>query len=320
MKAIQVQAFGDPDVLTIVEVPDPKPGAGQILVRVHAIGVNPVETYIRSGKYPVLPSRPYTPGNDAAGVVEAVGEGVTGVPVGARVYVYGSLTGTYAELAVCERSQVYLLPDKISFSQGAAIGTPVGAAWRALFHRGHATPGETVLIHGASGAVGISAVQFARAAGLTVIATAGSDRGRLLAQEQGAHHVFDHNISDNPTMLKDLTGGQGVHLILEMLANQNLGKDLRILAKKGRVVVIGSRGPVEIDPRMTMSNEIDIRGMTLALATPDELLQMHASIGAALEAGTLRPIIQEEIPLGQAPRAHHAVLEGDSFGKIVLVP
>jgi NADPH2:quinone reductase len=320
MKAIQVREFGGPEVLKLAEIPDPKPGAGQVLVRARAIGVNPVETYIRSGKYPVLPALPYTPGNDAAGVVAAVGEGVTNFAVGARIYVYGSLTGTYAEQILCEASQVYTLPDKVSFSQGAAIGTPVGAAWRALFYRGRAEPGETVLVHGASGAVGISAIQLARAAGLTVIATAGSDRGRRLAQEQGAHYVFDHNVTDDPKTLKELTGGQGVPLILEMLANQNLGKDLGVAAKKGRVVVIGSRGPVEIDPRMTMSNEIDIRGMTITLAAPQEMRQMHASIGAALEAGTLRPIIHEEIPLTEASRAHRAVMEGESHGKVILLP
>lgn len=320
MKAIQVQEFGGPEVLKLVELPDPQPGAGQVLVRAHAIGVNPVETYIRIGKYPTLPQLPYTPGTDAAGVVEAVGEGVHGVAVGARVYVYRSLTGTYAELILCEASQVYPLPEKISFSQGAGIGVPVGAAWRALFHRGQAQAGETVLIHGATGGVGISAVQLARAAGLTVIGTAGSETGRRLALQQGAHHVFEHNVTDDPQTLKDLTGGKGVQLILEMLANQNLDKDLGVVAKKGRIVIIGSRGRVEIDPRQTMSNEIDIRGMTINLATPEELQQMHASIGAALEAGTLRPIIQEKIPLADASRAHRAVMEGASLGKIILQP
>lgn len=320
MKAIRVREFGGPEVLKIEEMPDPQPGPGQVLVRAHAIGVNPVDTYIRAGKYTKLPALPYTPGTDAAGVVEAIGEGVENIKVGARVYTYGSLTGTYAQKILCEATQVYPLPDKVSFAQGAGIGVPVGAAWRALLYRGQAQPGDTVLVHGATGGVGISAVQLAHAAGLTVIATSGSEKGRQLALGQGAHYAFDHNVTADPAALLSLTGGRGIDLILEMLANVNLGKDLSVLAQKGRVVVIGSRGTVEIDPRLTMTNELDIRGMTLNLATPEELRSMHASIGAALEAGTLHPIIQEEIHLTDAPRAHQAVMEGESSGKIILVP
>ncbi|MCW3098040.1 MAG: quinone oxidoreductase [Chthonomonadaceae bacterium] len=320
MKAIRVREFGGPEVLKLEEVPDPHPGPGQVLVRAHAIGVNPVDTYIRAGKYPKLPTLPYTPGTDAAGVVEAVGDGVENVKIGVRVYIYGSLTGAYAQKILCEATQVYPLPDKVSFAQGAGIGVPVGAAWRALFYRGLAQPGETVLVHGATGGVGISAVQLARAAGLTVIATSGSEKGRQLALGQGAHYAFDHNVTDDPAALRSLIGGRDVSLILEMLASANLGKDLGVLSKKGRVVVIGSRGTVEIDPRLTMSSELDIRGMTIGLATPEELRSMHAAIGAALETGTLHPIIQEEIPLTDAPRAHQAVMGGESSGKIILVP
>jgi len=320
MKAIRVREFGKPEVLQIEEAPDPQVGPGQILVRTHAIGVNPVDTYIRSGKYPLLPPLPYTPGTDAAGVVEAIGEGVAGVKVGARVYLYRSLTGAYASRILCEETQVYPLPDKVSFAQGAGIGVPVGAAWRALFYRGQAQAGETVLIHGATGGVGIAAVQLARAAGLTVIGTSGSEKGRQLALGQGAHYVFDHNVTSDRATLESLTDGRGVDLILEMLASTNLGTDLSALPRKGRVVVIGSRGTVEIDPRLTMGNELDIRGMTLNMATPEELRRMHASIGAALEAGTLHPIIQEEIPLADAPRAHQAVMGSESAGKIILVP
>jgi NADPH2:quinone reductase len=320
MKAIRVREFGGPEVLRIEEIPDPHPGPGQVLVRAHAIGVNPVDTYIRAGKYARLPALPYTPGTDAAGVVEAVGDGVENVKIGARVYLYGSLTGAYAQKILCEAAQVYPLPDKVSFAQGAGIGVPVGAAWRALFYRGQAQPGETVLVHGATGGVGISAVQLARAAGLIVIATSGSEKGRQLALGQGAHYAFDHNVTDDPAALRSLIGGRDVSLILEMVANANLGKDLGVLSKKGRVVVIGSRGTVEIDPRLTMSSELDIRGMTIGLATPEELRSMHASIGAALEAGTLHPIIQEEIHLTDAPRAHQAMMEGESSGKIILVP
>src|SRR5438477_9911156 len=140
MKAIRIHAFGDPSVLQLEEVPDPKPGAGQVLIRTKAIGVNPVDTYIRAGRYGDRPF-PFTPGLDAAGLVEGTSE---------RVYVHGSVTGTYAELIVCEKNQVHSLPEKLSFPQGAALGVPYTAAYYGLVMRGQAVKGETVLIHGAS--------------------------------------------------------------------------------------------------------------------------------------------------------------------------
>jgi NADPH2:quinone reductase len=320
MQAIRVHAFGEPEVMKLEEVPDPRPGPGQVMVRVHAAGINPVETYVRSGRYARLPELPYTPGTDAGGSVEAVGEGVRDFAVNDRVYLYGSLTGTYAEVALCDQTQVHPLPASVSFAQGAAIGIPYGTAWRALFTRGNARPGEAVMIHGASGGVGIAAVQLARAAGLTVIGTAGSDRGKQLVREQGAHYVLDHEAANDPEQIRAQAGGHEVNLILEMLANVNLGKDLSVLAPKGRVVVIGNRGTVEIDPRLTMAGERSILGMTLSAATPDDLRSLHAALLAGLENGTLRPIVGQEIPLAEAARAHRAVMADGTYGKIVLVP
>src|SRR5215831_17528856 len=158
MRAIRVHEFGPPEVLRWENVPDLQPGPGQVVVRIHAVGVNPVETYIRSGIYPKPPT-PYTPGADGAGVVTAVGEGVSRVAVGTRVYTAGSLSGTYAEQALCRESQVHPLPQRASFAQGAAVFVPYGTAYRALLQRAHANPGEVVFIHGASGGVGIDGVQ-----------------------------------------------------------------------------------------------------------------------------------------------------------------
>jgi NADPH2:quinone reductase len=319
MKAIRVHAFGGPEVLKLEDVPEPQVTRGNVLIGVQAIGVNPVDTYIRAGKYGPVPF-PYTPGFDAAGTVEAVGEGVTAYKPGDRVYVSRTVSGAYAEKTLADQANVYSLPQKNSFAQGAALGVPYGTAHRALHHRGGAQAGETVLVHGATGGVGLAAVQLARAAGLTVIGTGGSDEGRKLVQREGAHHVLDHHDPNYRQQLMDLTGEQGVNLILEMLANVNLATDLPLLAKQGRVVVVGSRGKVEIDPRDTMSRDADIRGMTLMNATPSELSAMHAAIRAGLEDGSLRPIIDHDLPLADAAKAHAEVLEGNSRGKIVLVP
>jgi NADPH:quinone reductase len=320
MKAIRVHEFGGPDVLKLDEVPAPKPGPGQVLVRVHAIGVNPVDIYIRTGLYPRRPALPYTPGIDAAGVVESVGPDISNPSVGDRVYTSGSINGTYTELALCDLSQVHPLPENITFAQGAAVNVPYATAYRGLFHRAQARAGETVLVHGASGGVGIASVQIARAAGMRVIGTGGTEEGRRLVLEQGAHHVLDHHAPDYMDQVLSLTGGRGVDLILEMLANVNLGKDLTILAPGARVVVIGSRGPVEIDARNTMTRDASILGMSLMNATPRDISSIHSALLAGLENGSLRPIVGKEMPLADAARAQQAVLEPGAYGKIVLIP
>jgi NADPH2:quinone reductase len=318
MKAIHVHEFGGPEVLRLEEVQTPQPGPGEVLLRMHAAGVNPVETYIRAGTYARLPELPYTPGNDGAGVVEQVGSDVTEFKPGDRVYTAGSLSGTYAEFALCKKEQVHPLPANVSFAQGAAVGTPYATAYRGLLQRADAKPGETVLVHGASGGVGTAAVQLARARGLRVFGTAGSVEGIKLARQQGAHEVFDHREPDRFKQIMNATGGHGIDVIVEMLANVNLGKDLTILAKRGRVVIIGSRGRVEIDPRNTMQRDADVRGMILPNAPPRELASIHAALVAGLENGTLRPVIGKEFPLADAAQAHRAVMEPGALGKIVL--
>jgi NADPH2:quinone reductase len=319
MKSIRVHQVGGPEVLKLEEVPDPRPGAGQVVVALRAAGVNPVDTYVRSGRYGQKVF-PYTPGADGAGVVESVGEGVRQFNPGDRVYTGGSVTGTYAQKTLANESQVHPLPEKTTFAQGAALGVPYATAWRALHHRARAKAGETVLVHGASGGVGTAAVQIARAAGLRVIGTGGTDRGRQLVAQNGAHHVLDHTA---PTYLEDLmklTEGRGVDVVVEMLANVNLDMDLNVLAKHGRVVVVGSRGRIEIDPRGTMKNDADVRGMTLFNASEEDLKEIHAALVAGLGNGTLRPVVGKELPLSEAPRAHEAVMERGAYGKIVLVP
>lgn len=319
MKAIRVHELGGPEVMRLEEVPDLAPGPGQVVVGVKAVGVNPVETYIRAGAYGAV-TLPFTPGFDAAGVVEAVGQEVTRVAVGDRVYLAGAISGAYAQQALCEQNNVHPLSAAVSFAQGAALGIPYGIAYRALFQRAMARPPETVLIHGASGGVGNAAIQWARAAGLRVIGTAGTPKGRELVAELGAHHALDHRSPGYLERVLELTGGQGVEVILEMLANVNLGQDLKVLALGGRVVVIGSRGPVEIDPRDTIGREAAILGALIFKASYWEYAGIHAAIRAGLESGALKPVIGRELPLAEAPQAHQAVMEAGAYGKIVLIP
>ena len=324
MRAILVREFGGPDVLRLEDVPDPKPGPSEVVVRIRAAGVNPVDAYIRSGTYARKPPLPYVPGSDGAGEIESVGAEVANIAAGDRVYIAGygnkpSGAGTYAERAVCAASQIYRLPSRVSFAQGAALGVPYGTAYRALFQRAAARPGETVLVHGATGGVGVAAVQLAHAHGLRVIGTGGTDRGLTLAREQGADVVVNHHTANHLDEILRATGGRGVDVIVEMAAHINLDKDLSLLAPRGRVVVVGNRGRVEIDARQAMGRDAAILGMTLFNATDADVESIHAALGAGLANGTLTPVIGREFPLDEAARAHEAVMTSGALGKIVLL-
>jgi NADPH2:quinone reductase len=319
MKAIRVNQFGGPEVLKLEELSDPHPGPGQVVVTCKAIGVNPVDTYIRSGKYGPR-AFPFTPGSDAAGVIEAVGSDVKSASIGQRVYVYGTLNGAYAEKVLCTVDQVHPLPDRLSFDQGAAIGVPYGTAYRALFIRGNAKPNEIVLIHGASGGVGTAAVQIAVNHGCRVIGTAGTPAGLDLVKKLGASQVLDHRSNSYSEQIMQFTEGKGVDLVIEMLADKNLDKDLGLLAKRGRVVVVGSRGRIEIDPRQTMAKDSDIRGMSLMHADAAELALIFAALDAGFVNSSLTPIVRMSFGLSEAGKAHEAVMEAGSLGKIVLRP
>ena len=220
---------------------------------------------------------------------------------------------------VCTPRQIFRLPDHVSFAQGASLGVPAATAHRALFGKARAREGETVLVHGASGAVGLAAVQLAKAAGLRVIGTAGSDAGRALVLEQGADAVFDHRDPARVPAMRAVTDGRGPDVILEMLANVNLDTDLGLLAPGGRVVVIGNRGRTEIDARQAMGKELTIPGMTLWNVAPDEMVRIQEDLAAALARRTLRPAVGREFPLAEAPQAHAAVMDQGARGKVVFV-
>ncbi len=320
MKAIIVREFGIPEVMKYEDAEIPEPGSGQLLVRIRAIGVNPVETYIRSGNYAVKPLLPYTPGTDSAGIVEATGDGVGPFKPGDRVYTSGSVTGTYAEFAVCNKEDVHPLPERASFAQGAALGIPYATAYRALFIKAGAKPGETILVHGGTGGVGIAAVQLAKNAGMTVIATGGTERGRALLSAQGTGYVLDHRDEGYIAKVKEITSGRGADVILEMLANENLANDTSVIARNGRIIVIGNRGKIQIDPRTLMANDVTVTGMVLRNADRGELASIHAALIAGLSEGSLSPVIGREFSLIEAVQAHRSIMEPGAHGKIVLVP
>jgi len=324
MKAIRAHSFGGPEVLQLEELDDPVPGDGEVVVDVYAAGVNPADTYMRNGTYAIVPELPYIPGGDAGGVISAVGVGVERHSVGDRVFVGAALsfdfTGCYAEKVKRKASEVMPLPEGISFAEATAFGVSYTTAHYALFERGGAIAGETVFIHGATGSVGTSAIQLAKRAGLKVIGSGGSTNGLDLIRAEGADHVVDHGKERYLDEVAEITGGNGPELILEMLANVNLAVDMDLAAKFGRIVIIGNRGEITINPRVAMMKELDIRGIALWNASPEQVALIMEDILNGVAEGKVRPIIGRQMPLAEAAVAHVTVLEPGAYGKVVLVP
>ncbi|KAM4023503.1 quinone oxidoreductase isoform 1-T3 [Anomaloglossus baeobatrachus] len=321
MRAIRVSEFGKPDVLKLLtDVPVPSPGEKQVLIRVHACGINPVETYMRAGTYARKPNLPYTPGSDVSGVVEDVGRNVTAFKKGDRVFTTQTITGGYAEYTVASEDSVHPLPEQLNFKQGAAISVPYFTAYRALITRAHGRSGEVVLVHGASGGVGIAACQIARAYGFKVFGTAGSPEGLNLVLQNGAHKAFNHREKDYIEQIREAAGEDGVNVILEMLSNVNLSNDLKLLSYGGRVMIIGCRGPIEINPRDTMMKESSISGVALFSSTKDDWKEASAALYGGMESGWLRPLIGPEYSLEKAPQAHADIIQNSgATGKMVFV-
>lgn len=320
MKAIRVTQFGAPEVMKVdANLTVPKPTGNQILIKVSAAGVNPVDTYIRSGNYARLPVLPYTPGSDVGGVVEDVGSEVKKFKKGDRVFTVRTDTGGYGEYTLADSTLAGVLDDKLTLDQGAAIGVPYFTAYRAVVVLGNAQKGETILVHGASGAVGLACVQIAKARGLRVIGTAGTQEGLDLVTSLGADVVVNHRGDNYTQSIIEACGGSGPNLTIEMLANVNLEKDLQMAAPRGRVLIVGSRGTVEINPRLTMGKELVVRGVMLMGSTAEEWEEMHAGIRDGMSAGWLKPHIGRTYSLENAPQAHDDIINTKgATGKIII--
>lgn len=321
MKAVQITEHGDAEVLRWVDTEVPRPGPGQVRVRVRAAGLNPADTYMVRGGYEFFHNPlPWVPGFDSAGDVDALGEGVSGLAVGDRVFVAGipaAADGAFAQYHVADARVVRPLPATVDYAEGAALGVPYTTAYRALFQRADLRPGETVLVHGASGGVGQACVQFARAHGARVIATAGTTEGLALASRQGAHVAVDHSTPEHIAELHELAP-DGIDVVVEMAASNNLEADLGLLARDGRVVVVGARTPVEITPRLVMRTEAAVLGVALWNITPEQTHQALSAIGAGLENGTLAPLVGHRLPLERVAEAFALVSNGHRMGKVVL--
>jgi NADPH2:quinone reductase len=319
MRAIIVPRHGGPDVLTPAERDRPVPGPGQILVETRAIGVNPVEAKTRAGMLPDWsPPLPYVPGFEAAGTVLAAGPGSRFAP-GDRVYGNFAVGGSYAEQVLFAEDKVRLLPEGVSFAQGACIGIPYVTAFRALIQLARAQPGEAVFVHGASGAVGTATVQIARAAGLQVIGSAGTAAGRDLVLREGAHGVVDHSADGYLDEVRALTGGRGPDVIVEMMSQRNLNHDVALVADGGRIALVANSGRIDLDLGPT-GRTIALFGVSIIHTEPGAINRALTAIDAGLANRTLRPIVGREFPLAEAAAAHRALEAGGALGNLVLVP
>lgn len=324
MRAICVNEFGDANVLQLENASDPTPSANEVVIDMMAAGVNPADTYMRTGNYAIKPELPYTPGGDAAGVISAIGANVTAVSVGDRVATGTAFSaarlGCYAEKILRNENDIIAIPDGLSFSQATALGVSYPTAHHGLFNRGRLTANDTVFIHGASGSVGTSAIQLAKRAGAKVIGSAGTEAGLTLIKALGADLAVDHTSKGYADEVMAFTNGNGVALILEMLANVNLATDLDLAAKFGRIVIIGNRGEITINPRATMMKELDVMGMALWNLTPEQIKPIMDDLIAGISDGSLKPITGKEMPLADAAKAHEYVLAPGAHGKVILVP
>ena len=322
MKAIRVHAPGGPEALRYEDVPQPTPGAGQVLVKVEAAGVNFIDVYQRTGHYKV--ELPFTLGQEAAGVVTAVGSGVTGVTVGARV-AYAAVLGAYAEYATVPADRGVVLPDGVSSKQGAAAMLQGMTAHYLASTAYPLKPGDGCLVHAAAGGVGSLLCQVAKLRGARVIGTVSTREKAELARAAGADEVMLYTEQDFEAEVKRLTNGVGLQVIYDSVGKTTFEKGLNCLAPRGMMVLYGqSSGPVgPLDPQvLSQKGSLFLTRPTLVhyIATRAELVARAGELLGWIKQGTLKVRIGRELPLAQAAEAHRLLEGRKTTGKVLLIP
>jgi NADPH2:quinone reductase len=323
MRAIEISEFGPPDVLKLVERPDPVPAAGEVLIEVEAAGVNRPDTIQRYGKYPPPPGASDIPGLEVAGQISAIGEGVTGFAIGDRVCALLA-GGGYAERAAAPQEQVLPIPKGLTAVQAAGIPETFFTVWTNVFQRGRLTRGESILVHGGTSGIGTTAIQLARAFGAEVLTTAGSDEKCEAAKKLGAAHAFNYRTADWAAEAKRATGGRGLDVILDIVGADYIPKNLDLLAVEGRLLQIAflKTAKVELDFSIMMRKRAWITGSTLRPRTPAEkgviARDLLEQVWPLLERGTVAPIVHHTFPLAQAADAHRLMESSTHIGKIIL--
>jgi NADPH2:quinone reductase len=323
MKAVRIHEYGGPDKLIYEDVDQPTPGPGQVLVRIRAASVNPIDVAVREDRFPTPKTPPKILGSDGAGVIERVGEGVRTIAAGDEVVFSGlgvGSEGSYAEYAVLAEAQAVRKPSALSFEEAAAMGLVFPTAYYALVRRAALRAGEAVLVQGAAGGVGSAAVQLAKALGGRVIGTVSNDDDARRVRDLGADETLVRDAVDLPTEVRRLTDGHGADVVVEVAADQNLQADLLCVARGARIVVVGSRLP-ELSLRVGQAGALDVGllFMNSSNAGRAGVAEIMREIGRLVEAGTVCPVVGQVLPLSEARRAHE-LLAAHHFGKLVLVP
>jgi NADPH2:quinone reductase len=316
MRAIRYHSHGGPDVLALEEVDRPEPGHGELLVRVEAAGINPVDTYFREGEYPV-PSLPWTPGSDVAGVVESVGEDV-GFEPDDRVFATGlgrNHPGTCAEYVVVPAGLAAPLPDECGFEEGAAVGLVGVTAWQALVHHAGLEPGERALVHSGSGGVGHVAVQLAAAMGARVTTTAAPEYHEHL-HALGAGVTLDYDDEDLAAAVSE-AGAPDV--VLDTVADEYVGLDAEVAAEGARIVLIGNRGPTAPLP-MGPGKFKDLTFQAMSMFNTPDAGAVLARLGTLMETGGVVPEVHRSYDLEATADAHRDVRSSSFLGKLVVMP
>lgn len=322
MKQIQFDKLGGPEVLKLTDAPIPEAGKGTVLIRNRAIGINFADTLFRQGQYAQAPQLPDTPGLEAAGVIEKIGEGVNSFSVGQRVAAIGAKA--YSEYMVARASQVIPIPDHVTFDEGAAFPIQVLTAWHIIHTSHHTGPGMTVVVHSAAGGVGIVAVQIAKAAGARVIGTVSSASKAALAKEYGADEVVNYATTDFSAEVMRITDKRGADLILDAVGKPTFEKGLNCLAPMGHLVLYGRAGgpPDPLNVFKLFQKSTKVSGFMLNQQhTGKEQWQRGVEHSFQLmKEGKLKLLIGKKFPLVEAPEAHRFMESRGSTGKLVLVP
>ena len=324
MKAVEISQFGPPEVLKLVDRPDPVPAAGEILIDVAAAGINRPDIIQRYGKYPPPPGASDLPGLEVAGVVAGLGAGVTGWVVGDPICALLA-GGGYASKAAVPHEQCLPIPKRLTAIQAAGIPETFFTVWTNVFQRGKLKAGETILIHGGTSGIGTTAIQLAKAFGARVFATAGSDEKCTAMRELGADEAFNYRTHDWVAEGKRAAGNAGVNLILDIVGGDYIQRNLDLLAIEGRLVQIAFlKSPkAEIDFSMVMRKRLTVTGSTLRPRSPAEkgeiARELHEYVWPLLEKGVVKPVIYAMLPLAHAAEAHRIMEQSTHIGKLILV-
>lgn len=327
MKAIVVERFGPPSDLVCRDWPEPQAAPGQVLVDVHAVGLNFPDVLVAAGTYQILPPLPFVPGKELAGIVAAVGPGVTGFAAGDRVMAQCE-NGAFAERVAVAVDRCFRVPDGVSLMKAAAMGLTYQTSWFGLFDRGQLKPGETVLVTGAGGGIGVATMQLAKAAGCHVLAGIGSPDKRGFVLEQGADAVIDMSAGNLRDRVREqvhaATNGRGADVIIENVGGEVFEACLRALAWNGRLVVVGftGGGPGQVKANYLLIKHITVTGLHWSDyidRCPDKVRTVQADLFAAAAAGRLDPPICAVLPLADMASAMHLIISRRARGKVVLV-